>query len=201
MRYCNKSELEIGGDISISLESAPLNDTFQAAGCKWAWSLTSSHHSPPLQAVLLALQKGGVQGERIHSDSSAAMARPRSTLVPGREREPIVSSYRVGGVQPPRLQRAAARLASFPGHVIRGTKYVAWERDYWQARLCGSTVHTHWLVGSLGGVSRQLLQEEHEQAAPLLHAGVEEGLVADLPLVAQVLGGRGKRESAVGKAG
>ena len=58
-------------------------------------------------------------------------------------------------------------------------------------------VHTHWFIGSLGGVSGQLLQQEHEQAAPLLHAGVEEGLVADLPLVAQVLrGARGSVPSA-----
>lgn len=48
---------------------------------------------------------------------------------------------------------------------------------------------TKGFVSSLRGVSGQLLQEEHEQFPPLLHAGVEERLIANLTLVAQALGG------------
>ena len=43
------------------------------------------------------------------------------------------------------------------------------------------------LIRRLCALSRQLLHQEHEQGADLRLVAVQEGLVADLPLVAQVL--------------
>ena len=46
---------------------------------------------------------------------------------------------------------------------------------------------THRFIGRLCSIPGEFLQQEHEQLPPLLHAGVEERLVANLTLVAKTL--------------
>lgn len=52
---------------------------------------------------------------------------------------------------------------------------------------------THRFIGRLCSIPGKFLQQEHEQLPPLLHAGVEKCLVANLTLVAKTLNKERKR--------
>ena len=65
--------------------------------------------------------------------------------------------------------------------VMKGVSVLWWRGSVQRIGLaCG-------LVRRLSALSRQLLHQEHEQGADLRLVAVQEGLVANLPLVAQVL--------------